>query len=31
MHLRASQMGGRMRVDAAAGGGVRLELTVPLK
>jgi len=31
MQLRASQMGGRMRVDAAAGGGVRLELTVPLK
>ncbi|HUE00007.1 MAG TPA: two-component regulator propeller domain-containing protein, partial [Bryobacteraceae bacterium] len=31
MQLRASQMGGRMLVDAAAGGGVRLELTVPLR
>ncbi len=31
MKLRAEQMGGRMSVAAAAGRGVRLELTVPLK
>jgi len=31
MKLRAAQLGGRMRVDAAAGRGVRLELTVPLR
>jgi signal transduction histidine kinase len=31
MKLRAEQMGGRMSVATAAGRGVRLELTVPLK
>jgi streptogramin lyase/two-component sensor histidine kinase len=31
MKLRAAQMGGKMTVAAAAGRGVRLELTVPLK
>ena len=31
MKLRAEQMGGRMSINAAAGHGVRLELTVPLK
>ena len=31
MKLRAEQMGGSMTVAAAAGHGVRLELTVPLK
>lgn len=31
MKLRAAQLGGRMSVESAAGRGVRLELTVPLK
>jgi streptogramin lyase/two-component sensor histidine kinase len=31
MKLRAEQLGGRLRVDAAARRGVRLELTLPLK
>jgi signal transduction histidine kinase len=31
MKLRAAQLGGRMSVESAAGSGVRLDLTVPLK